>query len=156
MMGAANQEPGLVQVFSPFDAGAPRYFAKIDRTKAKMLDVPLGNVFSALQIYFGSLFVNEVNLFGRTYRVIAQAEDEFRDDTTDLLRLKTRNRSGGIVPLGSVVDFEETTGPNRVLRYNLYPGRSCSGFNGERLFDRRIDRDDGTDRGKYSPARNRL
>jgi hydrophobe/amphiphile efflux-1 (HAE1) family protein len=127
MMGAANQEPGLVQVFSPFDAGAPRYFAKIDRTKAKMLDVPLGNVFSALQIYFGSLFVNEVNLFGRTYRVIAQAEDEFRDDTTDLLRLKTRNRSGGIVPLGSVVDFEETTGPNRVLRYNLYPAAAVQG-----------------------------
>jgi len=127
VMGAANEEPGLTQVFTPFNAGAPRYFAEIDRTKAKMLDVPLGNIFSALQIYFGSLFVNEVNLFGRTYRVVAQAEQEYRDETSDLFRLKTRNRDGAIVPLGSLVDFEKTTGPDRVLRYNLYPSAAVQG-----------------------------
>jgi hydrophobe/amphiphile efflux-1 (HAE1) family protein len=127
MMGAANQEPAITQAFSPFNANSPRYFAEIDRTRAKMLDVPLGNVFSTLQIYFGSLFVNEINLFGRTFRVTAQAEKEFRDDASDLSRLKTRSNKGDTVPLGSLVRFEETTGPDRVLRYNLYPGAALQG-----------------------------
>ena len=126
-MGAASQHPAITQPFTPFNAGVPRYFAEIDRTKAKILDVPLGNVFSALQIYFGSLYVNDLNLFGRTYRVTAQAEQEFRDETEDLFRLKTSSRNGSIIPLGSIVNFEETTGPDRVLRYNLYPGAALQG-----------------------------
>ncbi|MEM6820443.1 MAG: multidrug efflux RND transporter permease subunit [Verrucomicrobiota bacterium] len=127
LMGAANQEASITQAFTPFSAGTPRYFAEIDRTRAQILDVPLGNVFSALQIYFGSLFVNDLNLFGRTYRVTAQAEQQFRDETEDLFRLKTTSREGNVVPLGSIVRFEETTGPDRVLRYNLYPGASLQG-----------------------------
>ncbi len=127
LAGAAGEEPSITQAFSPFSANTPRYFAEIDRTRAKMLDVPLSNVFSTLQIYFGSLFVNEINLFGRTFRVTAQAEKEFRDDPSDLNRLKTRSNRGETVPLGSLVRLEQTTGPDRVLRYNLYTGAAIQG-----------------------------
>lgn len=127
LMAAANKEPGIVQAFTPFSAGAPRMYADIDRTRAKMLDVPLGGVFSALQIFFGSIFVNDTNLFGRTYRVTAQADQEFRDEASDLYRLKTRSRSGDMVPLGSLVTLREITGPDRVFRYNLHPGAELQG-----------------------------
>ncbi len=127
LIAAANAEPDIAQAFTPFRASVPRYFADVDRVKAKMLDVPLGNVFSAMQIYLGSLFVNDLNLFGRTYRVTAQADIPFRDEAKDLGRLKTRNRTGGMVPLGSLVTLEETTGPDRFIRYNLYPAADIIG-----------------------------
>ncbi len=124
---AANTDPAIAQVFSPFRANSPRLFADVDRAKALMLDVPLENVFSAMQIYLGSVFVNELNLFGRTFRVTAQADIPFRDDAEDLFRLKTRNRSGSMVPLGSLVDLRETTGPDRFVRYNLFPAADVQG-----------------------------
>ncbi len=124
---AANAEPPVVQAFTPFTATTPRFYADVDRSKAKMLDVPLGNVFSAMQIYFGSLFVNDLNLFGRTYRVTAQADAQFRDEASDLYKLKTRNRAGDTVPLGSVVTLRQKTGPDRVVRYNLYPAAEVQG-----------------------------
>ncbi|MDF1812403.1 MAG: multidrug efflux RND transporter permease subunit [Verrucomicrobiales bacterium] len=127
LAAAARQEPGFAQVYSPFAAGTPQYFAEVNRVKAKMLDVPLGNVFSTLQYYLGSVFVNEFNLFGRTYRVTAQADSTFRDDPTDVAHLKTRNRQGGMVPLGSLVDMRETVGADRVTRYNLYPAAELVG-----------------------------
>jgi hydrophobe/amphiphile efflux-1 (HAE1) family protein len=127
LMAAANRQPEIVQAFTPFNAGSPRFHAEIDRTRAKLLDVPLGSVFSALQIYFGSIYVNDVNLFGRTYRVTAQADQKFRDDASDLLRLKTRSKRGEIVPLGSLVSLKDTSGPDRVFRYNLYPGAELQG-----------------------------
>ncbi|MBA3962642.1 MAG: efflux RND transporter permease subunit [Chthoniobacterales bacterium] len=124
---AARADPGLVQVFTQFRASTPQLFAEVDRTKAKMLNVPLGNIFDTLQIYLGSTFVNEFNLFGRTYRVTAQADSQFRDDVSDIARLKTRNAAGGIVPLGSVMNIKETTGPDRVVRYNLFPAAEING-----------------------------
>jgi hydrophobe/amphiphile efflux-1 (HAE1) family protein len=124
---AANTDPAIAQAFSPFRANSPRLFADVDRAKALMLDVPLENVFSAMQIYLGSVFVNELNLFGRTFRVTAQADIPFRDDAEDLFRLKTRNRSGSMVPLGSLVDLRETTGPDRFVRYNLFPAADVQG-----------------------------
>ena len=127
LVAEARKAPGLTQVFSPFRANTPQFFAQIDRQKAKMLDVPLSNVFDALQIYLGSVFVNEFNLFGRTYRVTAQAEPRFRDDPSDIAQLKTLNRSGGAVPLGSLVDLQQRTGPDRVVRYNLYPAADLNG-----------------------------
>jgi multidrug efflux pump subunit AcrB len=127
LVAAARKAPGLTQVFSPFRASTPQLFAEIDRGKAKMLDVPLSNVFDTLQIYLGSVFVNEFNLFGRTYRVTAQAEQRFRDDPSDIAQLKTLNRSGGAVPLGSVVDIQQRTGPDRVVRYNLFPAADING-----------------------------
>ena len=127
VVGEARKAPGLTQVFSPFRANTPQLYAEIDRGKSKMLDVPLSNVFDTLQIYLGSVFVNEFNLFGRTYRVTAQAEPRFRDDPSDIANLKTLNRSGGAVPLGSLVDIQQKTGPDRVVRYNLYPAADISG-----------------------------
>jgi hydrophobe/amphiphile efflux-1 (HAE1) family protein len=124
---AAWAEPGLVQVFSTFRGSTPQLYAEVDRAKAKMLDVPLSNVFDSLQINLGSVFVNELNLFGRTFRVTAQAAPQFRDDPEDIARLKTRNRQGGAVPLGSVVDVRQTTGPDRVVRYNLFPAADING-----------------------------
>ena len=127
VIAAARGDAGLVQVFTQFRASTPQLFAEVDRTKAKMLNVPLGNIFDTLQTYLGSTFVNQFNLFGRTYRVTAQADAQFRDDVSDIARLKTRNAGGGIVPLGSVMNIRETTGPDRVVRYNLYPAAEING-----------------------------
>jgi len=126
---AANENPAITRTFTPFRSSVPQYFAEVNRTKAKMLDVPLDRVFSAMQIYLGSLFVNEINLFGRTYRVTAQADAEYRDEPEDLYRLKTRSNNGDIVPLASLVELEEYTGPDRFLRYNLFPAAEVQGSN---------------------------
>ncbi|QDU07424.1 efflux RND transporter permease subunit [Gimesia aquarii] len=123
----ANQEPGLVQVFSNFRVATPQVYADVDRTKVRMLDVPINNVFDALQIYLGSSYVNDFNYLGRTYRVTAQAESEFRDERHDIERLSTRSNNGAIVPLGSLVTIRETTAPSRVVRYNLYPAADING-----------------------------
>ncbi len=127
LVGKANQEPGLVQVFSSFRTATPQIFADVDRTKVRMLDVPINNVFQAMQIYLGSSYVNDFNYLGRTYRVTAQAESHFRDEAADIARLRTRSNSGAIVPLGSLVTIRETTAPARVVRYNLYPAADVTG-----------------------------
>ncbi|WP_269540628.1 efflux RND transporter permease subunit [Cerasicoccus fimbriatus] len=127
LMMAANQEPGLNQVFTPFRANVPQLYVEVDREKAKMLDVPLSNIFQTLQVFLGSLYINDVNLFGRTYRLTAQAESEFRDEAEDISRLKTRNAAGQMVPLGSLVDVQSIAGPDRVVRYNLFPSAELQG-----------------------------
>lgn len=123
----ARQEPGLVQVFSNYSVGTPQYYADIDRTKVRMLDVPIDNVFEALQIYLGSSYVNDFNFLGRTYRVTAQADTKYRDEQEDIARLRTRSNSGAIVPLGSVVTMRQTTAADRVVRYNLFPSADING-----------------------------
>ncbi|MEM9824962.1 MAG: multidrug efflux RND transporter permease subunit [Planctomycetota bacterium] len=123
----ARQEPGLVQVFSNYSIGTPQYYADIDRTKVRMLDVPINNVFEALQIYLGSAYVNDFNFLGRTYRVTAQADTQYRDEREDIARLRTRSNNGAIVPLGSVVTMRETTAADRVVRYNLFPSADING-----------------------------
>ncbi len=127
ILASANQEPGLVQVYSNFRDGAPQYYADVDRTKAEMLDVPIANVFEALQIYLGSVYVNDFNYLGRTYRVTAQADAPFRDEQADIGRLRTRSVEGAIVPLGSLITINQTTAPSRVVRYNLYPSADVNG-----------------------------
>ncbi|MEW4568527.1 multidrug efflux RND transporter permease subunit [Tautonia sp. JC769] len=124
---AANQAPGLVQVFSTFRAATPQLYADIDRTKARMLDVPLERVFEALQVYLGSVYVNDFNLLGRTYRVAAQADVPFRNEEEDIARLRVLGAQGAAVPLGSLVEMQEITAPDRVIRYNLYPAADLSG-----------------------------
>lgn len=124
---ALRGENGLTSVFAPFRVTTPQIFVEIDRIKAKKLGVPLEEVFATLQIYLGSRFVNEFNLFGRTYRVTAQAEDRFRDSPDDIANLKTRATNGAIVPLGSLAEVQEIAGPDRVVRYNLYPAADVSG-----------------------------
>jgi len=99
----------------------------VDRIKAKSMRVPLSEVFDTLQIYLGSLYVNDFNLFGRTYQVTAQADAPFRREPKDIMDLKTRNASGQIVPLGTLVAVREMTGPDKIVRYNMYPSAELTG-----------------------------
>jgi HAE1 family hydrophobic/amphiphilic exporter-1 len=127
LAGAANQIPGLVGVFSPFSTHTPSVFADIDREKAQKLGVTPEKVFEAMQVYLGSAYINDFNYLGRTYQVTAQADAKFRGDTSDIARLKTRNASGAMVPIGSVARVHDTTGPYRVPRYDLFPAAEVQG-----------------------------
>jgi hydrophobe/amphiphile efflux-1 (HAE1) family protein len=118
--GSANQTPGFGQSFTQFNTHTPQIFADIDRTKSELLGVPIDNVFEALSVYMGSAYINDFNLLGRTYQVTAQADNQFRLSLRDVENLKTRNTSGDMVPIGAVATFQNTTGPFRVPRYNLY------------------------------------
>jgi hydrophobe/amphiphile efflux-1 (HAE1) family protein len=127
LVGAARKAPGLTSVFSPFTANTPQLFVNIDRVKAQKLGVPIQNVTDTIQTYFGSTYINDFNLFGRTYHVTAQADLPFRKETADLARLRTRNAAGDMVLLGNVVNFRDLSGPDRVARYNLYPASELQG-----------------------------
>jgi hydrophobe/amphiphile efflux-1 (HAE1) family protein len=127
LVNAARKAPGLTSVFSPFSANTPQVFVDIDRIKAQKLGVPIAGITDTIETYFGSAYVNDFNLFGRTYHVTAQADLPFRKEKTDLARLRTRNANGDMVMLGSVVDFKDVSGPDRVARYNLYPTAELQG-----------------------------
>ena len=127
LVAAARKSPNLTSVFSPYSANTPQLFVDIDRVKAQKLGVPIANVTDTIETYFGSTYVNDFNLFGRTYHVTAQADLPFRKETSDLARLRTRNAAGDMVMLGSVVDFKDISGPDRVARYNLYPASELQG-----------------------------
>jgi hydrophobe/amphiphile efflux-1 (HAE1) family protein len=126
-IGKANQTAGLSQVFTLLESGTPRIFADIDRRKAAQLGVPPERVFSTLQDYLGSAFINDFNLLGRTYHVTAQADAPYRNTVADIADLKTRSDSGAMVPLGAVSTFHDKTGPYRVVRYNLMPAIEVDG-----------------------------
>jgi multidrug efflux pump subunit AcrB len=127
MMGAAAKTPGLSQVFSFFETSTPQLYLDIDRTKAQLLGVRMTDVFAALQIYIGSAYVNDFNLFGRTYRVTAQADSNYRMEPSDVLAIRVRNDQGQTVPLASFTTVQSVTGPYRVPRYNLYPAAELDG-----------------------------
>ncbi|MCZ7658464.1 MAG: multidrug efflux RND transporter permease subunit [Xanthobacteraceae bacterium] len=127
MMGRAAQTPGLANVFSLFETATPQLYLDIDRTKAQLLGINISEVFAALQTYLGSSYVNDFNLFGRTYRVVAQAESQYRLEPDDVLRLRVRNANGDTVPLGSFTTVRSTSGPYRLPRYNLYPAAELDG-----------------------------
>jgi hydrophobe/amphiphile efflux-1 (HAE1) family protein len=127
LVAAARKSPSLTSVFSPFSANTPQLFVDIDRVKAQKLGVPIANVTDTIETYFGSTYVNDFNLFGRTYHVTAQADLPFRMETSDLARLRTRNAGGDMVMLGSIVDFKDISGPDRVARYNLYSASELQG-----------------------------
>lgn len=120
VLGKAWQTPELASVFSSFKTNVPQLSADVDREKAKQLGLSVKEIFSTMQIYFGSLYVNDFNKFGRTYQVVAQADAPFRDDASDLLQLKARNAKGEMVPLGSVVRVTQSSGPESATRYNAY------------------------------------
>src|SRR4029077_14528760 len=109
MVGAANATPGLVGVFSLFNTRTPKVYADIDRVRAEMLGVSADRVFEALQVYLGSVFVNDFNYLGRTYQVTAQADGPFRQNISDIANLKTRNSAGQMVPIGAVSSFRDLT-----------------------------------------------
>lgn len=119
--GTASQTQGFTQAFTLFNTRTPQIYADIDRTKAEQLGVPIERIFDTLSIYMGSAFVNDFNILGRTYRVTAQADNPYRTRLRDVEKLRTRNVDGDMVPIGSVANFQDTTGAYRVPRYNLYP-----------------------------------
>jgi len=127
LTAAANQEPGLTRVFTSWRTNAPQIFMEVDRVKAEKLNVPVSDVFSVLETYVGSAFVNDFNLLGRTYRVTAQAQWEDRVSTADVSNLKVRNEDGDMVPLGAFVSFRDTAGPDRMPRFNLYNAAEVQG-----------------------------
>jgi multidrug efflux pump len=112
--------------FTAFQSNVPQLDATVDRTKVKELGLSLTDVFETLQVYLGSAYVNDFNLFGRTYSVYAQADAPFRATVHDIEGLKVRNAGGEMVPLGSVVDVRPSYGPDPVIRYNAYPAADMS------------------------------
>ncbi|WP_157014627.1 efflux RND transporter permease subunit [Mesorhizobium xinjiangense] len=116
----ANETPGLTGVFTTFSASSPQYFLDINRDKARMLNVPIPNIFETLSINLGAAYVNDFNAFGRIYQVQAQADQAFRLEREDILDLKVRSATGALVPLGTLVDIKDVTGPELVQRYNMY------------------------------------
>jgi hydrophobe/amphiphile efflux-1 (HAE1) family protein len=127
LAGAANQAPATQNVFSLFETNTPQLYVDIDRERVERLGVPVSEVFSALEIYLGSAFVNDFSYLGRTFRVTAQADAPFRMTPDDIGRIRVKNASGDMVPLNSVVTFKNQSGPSRVPRYNLYPAADLLG-----------------------------
>jgi len=127
MVAEANQTPGLTRVFTTFNTKTPRLYADIDRERAERLGVPVDGVFRTLGTYLGSTYINDFNFLGRTYRVTAEADAPYRDNISDVERLRTRSDSGAAVPLASVLNLRNDSGPYRVVRYNLYPAAELQG-----------------------------
>src|SRR5262245_45304 len=123
----ANKTPGIINVFTTFASATPQIFVDVDRDKAQMLKVPVTNIFEAMRVFMGSAYVNDFNMFGRTYRVTAQADGDFRLDRESVSKIRVRSSEGQMVPLGSLVTFKEIAGPERVPRYNLFPSAEVNG-----------------------------
>lgn len=123
----AWQNPALTSVYSNYKINVPQLYADLDRTKAKQLGLNIKDIFDTMQIYLGSLYINDFNQFGRTYQVIAQADAEFRDTPSDAVNLKVRNDNGDMVPLGSVIQIKESYGPESAAHYNGYLAADLNG-----------------------------
>jgi multidrug efflux pump len=126
-IGAAYATNVLQGVYSTYQINVPQIDLDVDRVKAKSLGVSLSSLYETLQVYLGSLYVNDFNQFGRTYQVVAQADSKFRDGADDIRRLKVRNERGQMVPMGTLVTVREAFGPDRVMRYNGYPAAEING-----------------------------
>jgi len=120
-------DPQLAGVFSSYQINVPQLDVEVDRLKVKRQGVRLNDVFQTLQVNLGSLYVNDFNRFGRTYRVVAQADAPFRSQVDDILPLKTRNAAGEMVPLGSLISVKESFGPDIVERFNSYSSADING-----------------------------
>jgi len=127
MSGAIMQTPGMGYPISSYQANVPQLDAHIDRVKAKAQGVSLDDLFSTLQVYLGSSYINDFNRFGRTWKVMAQADGQFRDSVEDIANLRTRNDKGEMVPIGSMLNITTTYGPDPVIRYNGYPAADLIG-----------------------------
>jgi hydrophobe/amphiphile efflux-1 (HAE1) family protein len=127
LMTKGGQTPELQGLFSSFQVNVPQVDAQVDREKAKSQGVSVQELFDTMQVYLGSLYINDFNAFGRTYPVTAQAEPGFRLQAEDVVRLKTRNAAGAMIPLGSFVTVKRSSGPDRVMHYNSYPTAEING-----------------------------
>jgi multidrug efflux pump len=127
VIAEARKNPQITNLLSTFRANVPQLYADVDRVKIKMQDVQVTNVFTALQVFLGSFYINDFNYLGRTYHVTAQADSRFRATVDSVAQLKTRNRAGTTVPLGAVLDIRNITGPDRINRYDLYLSAEING-----------------------------
>jgi multidrug efflux pump len=127
MIAAGNGQPGLVGLFSSFRATQPQLYLDVDRAKAKALGVSLDDAFATLQIYLGSAYANDFTRFGRNWQVNVQADAAYRVEPDDIGQLKVRNSTGGMVPLSTLVNVRDTTGPAIVNRYNMFPSAEIAG-----------------------------
>lgn len=123
----ANQSPAISRAFTSQAVDIPQLFYDIDRTKVRELGVELDDVFETLQIYLGSLYVNDFNKYGKIYRVIVQADSDLRDRRDDLDKLKVRNSVGDMLPVTSFGAIEPMVGPDNIPHYNLYPAVLING-----------------------------
>ena len=122
-----NQTPGLVGLFTMFRADTPQFYIDIDRAKCKTMGVPLNEVFTALQTYLGGYYVNDFNEFDRTWQVNLQADTDFRIRPATARQIKVRNLHGDMVPLGAVASFKDSSGPQMINRYNMFPAAPING-----------------------------
>ena len=120
-------QPGLVGLFSTFRANEPQLYADVDRAKAKTQGVTISELFDTLQVYLGSAYVNDFTRFGRNWQVYAQADSQFRRRIEDIKKLKVRNATGQMVPLGTLVEVKNVSGPSVVSHYNMYPSAAING-----------------------------
>ena len=127
LMAKGSQDPALQGLFSSFQVNVPQVDAEVDREKAESQGVPIQELFDTMQVYLGSFYVNDFNAFGRTYPVNLQAEPGFRLQPEDIVRLKTRNAAGDMIPLGSFITVKRSSGPDRVMHYNSYPTAEING-----------------------------
>lgn len=133
LVAAANKDKTFGGVFTLYDAGAPSVYADVDRLKAQKIGLTPTDVFSTMELYLGSQYVNDFNFMGRTYQVRVQGDEAFRRTPEDIGRLKVRNASGDMVPISSVATFRNNTQPYRVPRYNMYPAAEIMGAAGPGL-----------------------
>jgi multidrug efflux pump subunit AcrB len=127
LVEAAAADPAIGQAFTNFNTRNPSLDAVVDRDKAEMLGVPVRNVYATLQTYLAGSYVNNINLLGHTFQVIAQGDADWRQDQNWVGSLKTRSTSGAMVPIDAVATLKPVTAPHRVLRYNLYPAADITG-----------------------------
>ncbi|MBY0525511.1 MAG: efflux RND transporter permease subunit [Gemmataceae bacterium] len=120
IVAEGKQTPGLQDMFSSFRANTPWLYLNIDRTQAKSLGVSMTEIFNALQVYLGSLYVNDFNRFGRTWQVNVQASADYRRQIEDLRQIQVRSDSDRMVPLGTLATVEAKSGPLLIMRYNMY------------------------------------
>ncbi len=123
----ADTQTGLEAVYTTFRATTPQLFVDVDRTAAKMVGVPLNDIFGTLQTYLGSAYVNDFTQFGRNFQVNLQADSMARASLRDIAKLKVRNRDGKMIPLGTFLDTRFTLGPQVLSRFNLYPAANING-----------------------------
>ncbi|HEX6565859.1 MAG TPA: multidrug efflux RND transporter permease subunit [Chthoniobacterales bacterium] len=127
VIAKASQQRGLVGLFTSYRYNVPQIYLDIDRKKAETLNVPVNSVFSTLQTYLGSTYINDFNYLGRVYQVNGQALPQFRNSLGNIRQLYTRNNSGGMVPLGTLLSIRDISGPDKVMHYNLYPSADIQG-----------------------------
>ncbi|MCL7965894.1 MAG: multidrug efflux RND transporter permease subunit [marine benthic group bacterium] len=127
MVAAGTASPVVERLNQNFTANVPQLFVDVDRNRVKTYGVPLQSVFNTLQANLGSAYVNDFNIFGRTWKVQVQADEQFRSNVSDIDRLEVRNANGDMIPMGTLAQVRDTVGPNVITRFNMFPASSISG-----------------------------